>query len=473
MAVRGSWITKLLAVSTLTALLAAGGTAYAAESSSNWSAAIETPGDSMPAATASWTDDNCYNAINFDPRKYDEARLKNTIHLLFGPPDFRAPWLDLPFDPKYIARLNLERTKQECKAALETADRLKFIPLEGIEEYRRGEIAYIKDICEFHTVEIRGYRNPSALREYRPAVPVCSRFIDALEGKADLVTVFSEVVQQNCSHHVSPSECVKQWYVKVQRSNKVEWTEENMEWVRLYLTTFGWHNCANKLTIRTTNSKRQEQLRARLEQQFRSLFKVTSDCDEGGGYYPGAIIDIDNAPGNADGEWRIKKQLGLFCQSAGSAKGHPRGIELSLFEVRGQSFKNMQPIEATLDIDGKATQFTLPPIGTMAMAPIGADVVRQLLHARTASVLFKGPEFAESEPTQARRSGAENPLRFEQMLYALEIHLPMNLPSNSILPREVPAISQRYGIGLTGSFSPPAIAGSLFRTVKSKRWGRR
>ena len=91
-------------------------------------------------------------------------------------------------------------------------------------------------------------------------MPVCSRFIDALEGKADLVTVFSEVVQQNCSHHVSPSECVKQWYVKVQRSNKVEWTEEDLEWVRLYLTTFGWHNCANKLTIRTTNSKRQEQL---------------------------------------------------------------------------------------------------------------------------------------------------------------------------------------------------------------------
>ena len=42
----------------------------------------------------------------------------------------------------------------------------------------------------------------------------------------------------------------------------------------------------------------------------------------------------------------------------------------------------------------------------MAMAPIGADVVRQLLHARTASVLFKGPEFPLN-PSQLKLYGLE------------------------------------------------------------------
>jgi len=250
-----SWITKCFAVPTLAVLLAICDGAPAAE------------------RMLSWKDDiDCRHTVSFDPVKYDEARLRNTVNLLVGHSDFEAPVASLPFDPQSIAKLDLDRTNQECGKALETASRLKFIPLKGIEDYRRAKIAEIKDACEFETIKIRGFQDVSALHEYRPAA-ACSHFIEALEGKGDIMTVFRETLDRNCARNASPAQCVGRELANSQKT-------DGMEWVRLYLMTFGWNNCANKFTSRSADHKKLEQMRTELEGQFRRAFKVTKDkCD--------------------------------------------------------------------------------------------------------------------------------------------------------------------------------------------------
>lgn len=255
----------------LTVLLAAGAGVCAAESSQNRGATAEMAGKSAHGATFSWEDELCANTISYDPKKYDEERLRNTVHLLFGPSDFDRPDYPAPFAPKDIERISLENVEQQCKTALETANRLKFIPLGGIEDYRRAKIAEVKDTCDRDFAEVRGFKDPSALRQYRPAVPECSHFIDALEGKTDLGTAFHESVLQTCARNRSPDQCAQRDFQNAQKPDGVAW-------MRLQLMTFGWRNCAN--SIRNAEAQKLEQLRAELEKQFHHRFKVSKKCDE-------------------------------------------------------------------------------------------------------------------------------------------------------------------------------------------------
>ena len=223
----------------------------------------------------SWDDELCHYSIRFDPGKYDEVKVRNTLHLLFGPQDFNAPLASFPPGPQIIPKgFDLRRTTEACSQALETANRLAFLPLKGIDDYRSARVTEIRDSCQFEAVKIRGYREPSALREYSPGAAACSRFIDALDGKSEVLAVFRETLDQNCSQNASPELCIGR---QIENSQK----PDGIEWVRLYLLGFGWNNCANKFAVRTTDGKKLARMRAQLETEFRRQFKVAKEkCDE-------------------------------------------------------------------------------------------------------------------------------------------------------------------------------------------------
>jgi hypothetical protein len=251
-----TFVTLTVVTVTFLALLALGGSASAAEK------------------TLSWWRDACGYSVSFDSDKFEEVRVRNTVHLLYGPPDFAAPSVGLPVNPQSVARLNPEdHPSRECKAALDVAGRLEFLPLAGIEDYRRALVDEIKDMCEFETAEIRGLRDPSALRDYRPAVAACSPLVDALEGRRDIKrddikTAFRRTLDERCSGEADSVRCVNSALARAQRP-------DGDEWVQLYLVRVGWNRCASAFTSRTVDGRKREQLRAELEEQFGRSFKIT------------------------------------------------------------------------------------------------------------------------------------------------------------------------------------------------------
>jgi hypothetical protein len=241
---------------------------------------LMTSGSPAPAAdnTLSWWHDGCGYSVNFDAAQHDEARLRNTVHLLYGPPDFKAPSVGLPFNPRSVARINLEHVAQECRSALDVAGRLEFLSLTGVEEYRRGLMDEIKDTCAFETAQVRGFRDPSALRDYQPAA-ACTPYADALEGKRDMMAAFQQTLDHNCAG-ADQAACVEQELMRAQK-------EDGRDWVRLYLVKFGWNMCATEFTSRHADGRRLEQMRADLEGQFRQAFKVTRhSCEVAAGREP-------------------------------------------------------------------------------------------------------------------------------------------------------------------------------------------
>ena len=65
-------------------------------------------GASAAERTMSW-DSGCRFTVRFDPAKQDETRLRNTVHLLFGPSDFESPGTLPAFEPKAVAGPDPER----------------------------------------------------------------------------------------------------------------------------------------------------------------------------------------------------------------------------------------------------------------------------------------------------------------------------------------------------------------------------
>ncbi|MGJ4950769.1 hypothetical protein [Bradyrhizobium sp. HKCCYLS20291] len=222
--------------------------------------------------TMSW-ESGCRFTVRFDPAKQDETRLRNTVHLLFGPSDFDSPGTLPAFEPKAVAALDPDKIDRTCKAALDAAARLEFIALPGIDDYRRARMAELKDSCDFDLAQTRGFKTPSALRDYQPAA-ACARFVDAIEGKTDLQQMFRQTVDKGCADNASPKACVARYVAESQKP-------DGQERMRIYLVNFGWTNCAINYNLRNTGEKKMEAMRSALETQFRKMFKVKQDkCEE-------------------------------------------------------------------------------------------------------------------------------------------------------------------------------------------------
>jgi hypothetical protein len=151
---------------------------------------------------------------------------------------------------------------QSCTNALARANELTFVPLDGIDDYRRFLIEEIEDTCDYYRIKMRGFATPSVLREYRRAA-ACTPFVDAMEGKTDTATFIRSTAAESCKMNGSPSTCV-------QRALDMD--------PRVYLLEYGWHNCALQYVVSSREGEAQrEQMRAQLEKQFRRLFKLGQD----------------------------------------------------------------------------------------------------------------------------------------------------------------------------------------------------
>jgi hypothetical protein len=231
-------------------------------------------GSPSRAAQIVWEDEICENTITYDASRVDEEALRNTVNLLFGRSEIRPPSTTVfLFSPQEAARADLAKLEAECTEIQRLGRTLKLLPLRGIEEYRAFLLDDAQDLCEKTATTIRGLKDPTALRGYKPALAACSTYIDALEGRIDFDRMWSETVEASCQRNAQPPACKKRHYDEAQKP-------DGPEWKRLLVMGFGWDNCAVRFIRVNALSQRRAAMRAMLEKQFKNQFKiVTSKCD--------------------------------------------------------------------------------------------------------------------------------------------------------------------------------------------------
>lgn len=214
--------------------------------------------------TIEWLDDlQCSLSITFDPRKVDEQRLRNTIDMVFTGHAFPDVLPDIPIRPTSPVKEQIDLLQQRCDAAFRRISDLPVVDMPGIEAYRKLRLEALDDTCRFGLIKIRGaYEDAAALRSYSPSATKCSRFIDALEGKVDIMAVWHDLVNAACANTPKPGFCLS--------------AQENGETDRIRhdVLTYGWTRCSVRY-LKTSDIKQSEKLRAGLQREFRRRFRIS------------------------------------------------------------------------------------------------------------------------------------------------------------------------------------------------------
>jgi len=348
--------------------------------------------------TASWSDDVCRYSVKFDGARYDEKTVQNTVNLIFGWEIKAPPRTAYAPSPEAARKLDLAQYQAECAAALRHARQLRVLPLPGIEQYRRALIDTVQEACRFTAIQIRGYSDPKALREYTPAA-ACTPFVDALEGKTDIMKVFHETLRAQCQRNASPTQCVNR---EIERSQR----PDGMEWVRHFLFGFGWNNCAVRYVTAWNFTGAIADQRTELERRFKDLFAVEKDeCDDDGSHKPKiAYLMADTPPNTLATQWNITNG-GLFC---GLPDFNP-GINFYIAGIGYERLVTGVPLQVTVQIDGDAVELAMRPISDLAMTTVSPDFVRRLMQATRVAILVK--DYNSPKPDVLKMDGVAAEIR--------------------------------------------------------------
>jgi hypothetical protein len=216
----------------------------------------------------SWYDGHCQVSAQFDLSKYPESSITNTTHLLFGSPDPIGPVGPFRSDPEEYKKFDFDKLKEQCTRSTERIKDLSLIAVPGIEGYRHALIDAVNDACDFETIKIRGFVKPQALHQYQRAA-ACTPLIEPLEGKRDIAAAVRERVEEICKNGPSPDQCRAEQFGNVESPFGKD--------ARVFLLEFGWNNCANRYTLRNAEAMKREQMRTKLQENFRRMFKVTEE----------------------------------------------------------------------------------------------------------------------------------------------------------------------------------------------------
>jgi hypothetical protein len=222
--------------------------------------------------TFTWVSGMCTGTLRYDPKKLDVKALDATTRLLDPEAGFPIPpQIATPAD---IAKIDIAAFERECAGDLDKL-RQTTLPIDGIEEYRALRVRHVQDACAFGVALLRGYSDPKALRTYTPASPLCDRFVDPIEGKSDLNSAWKRAVDEGCADNASPQRCKARYEAEAARP-------DGAARKRLYLTTFGWNNCAtNSIAYNTdAGTTARQALQGKLSKAFARTYRAKFVCEE-------------------------------------------------------------------------------------------------------------------------------------------------------------------------------------------------
>lgn len=228
-----------------------------------------------PAAEVAerWEDGLCRGTLRHDPSRTDAAAVRDTVRLVKGAEAQSVPLPRHVATPRDLAKVRPGAFEAECSAALGKVRSARLLPLQGMEALRQARAAQVEDACQFGEALVRGYADPSALRSYAPAAKACGRYVDALEGKADLAATWHGLVGETCARNADPARCRKDREAEAA-------APDGADRMRLFVLGFGWNNCATKLaSFNGAGQARVDALREAVSKRLDAAYRVTEECD--------------------------------------------------------------------------------------------------------------------------------------------------------------------------------------------------
>jgi len=230
----------------------------------------------MPAAAkekvVKWEGEFCMYSARFDDQQYTARQVRQTYEFVMQDMGVKWPMAAMVSEPSDYSKIDVPKFQADCESALNEIRQLDLVDLPSVNEYRKAKLEAVSDTCRFETTQLRGYRDPAVLRTYQPSEFMCSRYIDALEGKVRLTDVWREIIDKSCKDNGDVKGCRQR---RLDDANLPDGTER----MKIYVQQFGWQNCSTHHT--KVNTIGFDRLMANVQTEYKRKFKLREyECNE-------------------------------------------------------------------------------------------------------------------------------------------------------------------------------------------------
>lgn len=205
----------------------------------------------------------CEYTGTYNANEYSEEQLENTLKWLIKGYGTSKPFgIYKPTDLKHTDK---EEVEQEFNEILNKLTSLEFVNTTSFNKIKQKRIDEIKRLKLLSLMQIESYSNPEVLKNDDYSVNHCSEYTNALIAGGDQLLALRKKMAEE-SKEEGNSSAWKRYIEETKADNQ-------LEFARVFVSTFGWWNCVNASIERTDPMEVHESV-------FLKLFKdVTKECE--------------------------------------------------------------------------------------------------------------------------------------------------------------------------------------------------
>jgi hypothetical protein len=210
-----------------------------------------------------WFFEMCDYEGTYVAGKYTTKQLENTLQYLVSGEGTSQPFsIFSPDDLKRVNRVEVERKFDKTLKSLKT---LEFVNTPYFNEIKQKRIAEIERLKLLSLIQIDSYSKPKVLLSDDYSKVQCDEYTNALiAGGDELLSMRKKMAEQSRDEGNS-----------LAMSRFIEETQsgEQLEFARVFVSTFGWWNCVNYSIERVETWE--------AHKRFIQLFdEITEECEE-------------------------------------------------------------------------------------------------------------------------------------------------------------------------------------------------
>ncbi|MCX8473732.1 MAG: hypothetical protein ORN85_08790 [Sediminibacterium sp.] len=220
-----------------------------------------------------WTDDYCEYESIFDKTKYTAIQLKNCHDLTYDLYGANSIDITTVFEKEDIKKLNIETLDNKFNSKYKI---LQSLDLPNTEYWKELRASLLTEMEQFYKIRRIYYQSfldstPFVLKNWFYQDSCLSKHANALiVGKDSLVKDWYELTSILVKSNCCPDRVWKEFNIKNASNNR-------FDYAKIYVTTFGWWNCALKYLERS-NDKFDES--TKIDTFNKLLIKTKKNCEE-------------------------------------------------------------------------------------------------------------------------------------------------------------------------------------------------
>ena len=216
-----------------------------------------------------WETELCMMTGTYDPAKYSEAQLRNTL-MLFGPGQIGLGLSLQVWKHEDIAKLDIAAFDKEYEQKSKKLRELDIVKVPYFETLRQDLLEEMEQVHRLTRSTAVAYTRPEVLKDYPRADACKAKYVGPLiAGGEELVGAWRQVNLESQKRNADP----KRLQARFDQENA---SPDKLKFALVETMNFGWWNCANETLERVERAND-----GTTDKEFRKLFRrVKEMCDE-------------------------------------------------------------------------------------------------------------------------------------------------------------------------------------------------